>query len=415
MHLLHCLFDNPGSLGTEEGFLARLPKDKWSDWGSELIEFKSETHHSAYLSDSEDGLGLALIMERVASPEGDALEIVGVMPVLVTGVSMEVEMLDHAADEETKGAGEITVLTERRRELVLCDPDYAEHRQILRNGAHYKIELCGWVDSIAAQVESFAISEGPALEREKARRSQEEPGFDPASLTKLSYSMANMRSLLEAEEPGKYEFITRIENLREAKFDGRRGWLFEGVVENSDGFPALRVAFGMMQHRALDGLVPENGMLVSGYVFLQALIKEEVPHEGLPWADRPAESDFMWANILASLQTGDSFQGTPPAIHLTARVLSQNGWQVSSPPGWRGQPLDHPPLLVIHRGDEQFLVALAVNDESALHGDITLPVQCARQGDGHEIKIDHEHPSAKTLQLESVQVWVADRVTSTDT
>ncbi|MGV3662064.1 MAG: hypothetical protein ACO1TE_17900 [Prosthecobacter sp.] len=392
---------------SETGFIARTPHERWVGWGSDLAGHTGEFFQSAYLSDNEDGLGLALIFKQPEAGGPPGLEMMGLLPVLAAGVPMEVELLQHEEDEELHAAGALSVLTARRRQLRVSDPDYLEHRDLLREGAHYRVELCGWVRSAEKQPESFDVTGGVTLEIERARRQQQEPGFNPAELTHLAFSMSEMRSLMDhAGEPGWYEFMTRVENLRETSLDGKQGWLFEGDVESADGdAPPLRLVFAMMKHVGLKGYMPAEGDLVAGHVFLQALVKQEVPCEGLAWADRPAESDFVWEDILAVLQTGDRFADTPPAVGLTARLLAQQGWEVSSPPFWEGTPELHPALLKVQRGEDQYLVGLAVNGDTAPECDVALPVDCTARGDKFELTIDPEHPTAKCLTLKSFQMW----------
>jgi len=408
MHPLVCLFEDPPAAFEESGFIARMPQGRWQSYGSALTNFTSDSYRSAYLSDSEEGLGMALILKESGDPDA-SLDFLGGFPVLVDGMPLEVELLSHIPNAEDGSFGWLTVLTSRRTQLMVSDPDFLEHEHLLKEGSHYRAEACAWICSASLMGQQIKVTEGPALEIEKERRQQEEPGFDPESLTELTYSMANMRSLMERDEPGWHEYITRIENLRETRFDGRRGWLFEGVVENPESEePPLRLAFGMMEHSGLDGYVPAEGDLVAGVAFLQLLLKEELAHEGTPWADRPADSEFMWADIMAALQTGDGFAGSPMAVRLTAGILAQNGWEVSSPPGWEGELCDHPPMLMVERGDEQHLVSLEINGAPAHASDFVLPVKCVAQGKGHEASIEPSHPAAQALRLKTHQVWMAD-------
>lgn len=410
MHPAFLLFEDPEEDLSPHGFIGAILEEKWRHWGSELIGFQSQAYRSAYLSDNDDGLGLALLIANPTAENPEA-EIQGVVPVISEGPAFEFELLDHELDPEVSGCGLLSVITARRLQLALSDSDYLEHRSQLRPGAHYLAHLCAWCGSVQRQAESFQITDGPALERERDRRRLEEPDFDPASLTHLDFSMASMRSLIPKEQPAWFEFITRIENLRETRLHGKRGWLFEGDIETSKNpdSPPLRARFGLMEHHTVDGYEPATGDLINGVAFLQALVKSELPTSDPAWADQPSESDYFFMDYAAFEEARLRYQDAPVPVRLTAALLAQNGWEITSPPGWDADPASHPRLLHAHRNDVSHLVALQVNDDPAPpHGTLILPLTITRQGDGHEIKIDHEHPAARQLALTHLQVWVSD-------
>lgn len=410
MHPIQCLFDDLDQAIEKDGlFWKRFPQSEWENWGSELGGYKSETHLCAYISDNSDDFGLALIFEKVGEHPNRELSMRGAIPVICQGIPKEVELVQHSTNEEVPATGILSLLTDRRTSIVVSDPDYVEHHHLLREGAHYFVHLCGWASCIKPQMKSFEITEGPAVERERARREQEDDNFAPDEQIKLAFSMENLRSLSTQDEPIWHEFTTKIEKLKETHFGGRRGWLFEGDVEKSDenDTPPLRIAFAVMGH-VMEGYLPKEGDLISGSVYLQALVKNEVPFDDKPWLDQPSDADFMWENILAMMNAGKQFSGASHEVRLTAQLLAQGGWEVTSPSSWDGALELHPLLLQVQRGDDTHLIGLAINDVPAPKCDLVLKVSCVRQGDGHQVKLCVNDPAVKTLSLAGLELWAKD-------
>lgn len=318
--------DRYEALADFDNFLKAFPTSLWQGWASVLRETPSEKFQSA--SVSQDGVGIAILIERSAS---EGLLMQAAYPILVDGEPTEVELLDTLEDEDLACAGALHLLTSRGTQLAAFDPDYADHLPLLRTGGHYTAELSALVSDLSPMESSFEITQGPLLEIQRAMRKEQEPGFDPEELSKVTISNEGLRSLHASEEPLWYTFVTRVENLRAIEFFGSKGWMFEGTVESADSkdhLPPLKLRFMVMDH-ATSGYTPREGALVAGSAFLEVQLKRQLPYGGTPWADRPGDSDYQREDMLSVLRAGDSWSGAPPAVRITAQLLAQNGWDVS--------------------------------------------------------------------------------------
>ncbi|QIF04044.1 hypothetical protein [Roseimicrobium sp. ORNL1] len=386
-------------------FMKAFPTTLWQGWGSMLRETPSEQFQSA--SVSQDGVGIAILIER---SESEGLLMQAAYPMVVDGAPTEAELLDTLEDDDIPCAGAQLLLTPRRVQLAAFDPDYADHLPLLRPGAHYTCELSALVSSLSPMESSFEITQGPLLEIQRAMRQEQEPGFNPSDLSKVTISNEGLRSFLASDEPLWYTFVTKVENLRAIEFFGNKGWMFEGTVESEDSkdhVPPLRLRFMVMDH-ATSGYIPREGALVSGSAFLEVQMKEHLPYAGTPWSDRPGASDYLREDILSALRAGESWSGTPPAVQITAQLLSQNGWDVSSPGIWNGPVEHHPPLIQAKRGDVIHLIGLKVNGSEPPPCEFILQVTCQRQGEGHEVKLDAQDATVTHLNLRTLGMWCKD-------
>ncbi|RBP41372.1 hypothetical protein DES53_107203 [Roseimicrobium gellanilyticum] len=397
--------DRYEALADFDSFLKAFPTSVWQGWGSPLRETPSEQFQSA--SVSQDGVGIAILIERSKS---EGLLMQAAYPILVDGEPAEVELLDTLEDEDLACAGALHMLTQRGTQLEAFDPDYADHQPLLRPGGHYLADLGALVSDLSPMESSFEITQGPLLEIQRAMRKEKEPDVAPADLSRVTISNENLRSFQPSEEPLWYTFVTKVENLRAIEFFGDKGWMFEGTVESDESrsnLPPLKLRFMVMDH-ATSGYVPREGALVVGSAFLEVQLKQPLPYEGTPWADRPGDSDYLLEDMFSALRAGDSWNGAPPAVQVTAQLLSQNGWNVSSPESWNGPMRLHPPLLKVQRGDETHLIGLQVNGDEPPSCDLVLRVLCQREGEGHEVKLEAKDATVIRLQLRSLGMWCKD-------
>lgn len=260
------------------------------------------------------------------NPQEDQLEAVSAFPFLKEGESNIFEVLD--VDPNEKGSeGVIECVSQCGDSFVFFEPLLCYRKYELRVGQKYEFAVAG----IAYLLEPVAnpeivIDSGPALDLERQRVLSENPEADISGITSVTFSTADLRSLIAREEPGDAQFQTAIESVEWFELAGTRVCKMRCMFRGSDEkeWPCLLYA----SSRVLDGYEPQTGDNIQGIMWMQAQRIAEVA-SGESWIDRGSERDACIQGFLRAMQAKEYFSDLPPGAGALGSVLAGAGWDVT--------------------------------------------------------------------------------------
>ena len=173
----------------------------------------------------------------------------------------------------------------------------------------------------------FQITEGPALEAERRKRLAADPTLDVSTVTSVSFSLAELRTLIPRETAGNYEFQTEIESVEEHVVLGIRFFKIMGLV-NNDSEPPLRIPI-FISDEILNGYVPTVGHLISGVLALQGHAVDEIRSDER-WADAVEYNakNASMEGFMRAFSANEYLSDLHPGAAAVAKAVIAADWDV---------------------------------------------------------------------------------------
>jgi hypothetical protein len=260
------------------------------------------------------------------NPENDRLEVVAGFPFLLEGEPNIFEVLD-VVPEDGGSQGTIECVSKCGDSFFFFEPLMCYHKDELKIGRQYEFAVAGiayLLDHVANP--EFVIDSGPALDAERQRALKENPEADISTITSVTFSTANLRSLIAREEPGDAQFQTAVESVTWFELAGTRvckmRCMFRGGDEKE--LPCSLYA----SEYVLKGYEPKAGDNIQGVMWMQAHPLKEVASEE-SWIDRGSERDASMGGILRAIEAKEYFSDLPPGVAALGCALVGGGWDVT--------------------------------------------------------------------------------------
>jgi hypothetical protein len=281
-----------------------------------------------YYTRSEDRplCAIAVIQKR----EGE-FHAINCHPLPMSGVKNELEVfsVEPSNDPESglDGEGFVKAITREGTEVSFTCPAFGMFQDRMNRHPRFLFGLSATAYSVQKMEEEILISEGQFFEHAKKNQLEGNPELDPASITSIPISLANMRCYFPRGEEGDFEFQSRVEDVEEFESLGVRGRILKLNLLSEDSSP-LRISI-FAGKNALGDYVPKVGDLVGGVAWMVGVPLESVEIEK-PWMDSVDTSENQ-ANRDAMIE-GVSFMYSNRQLPLSWQIVGGGfvaaGWEI---------------------------------------------------------------------------------------
>ena len=184
--------------------------------------------------------------------------------------------MDRVYEYPTALEADVRMLSPSRGIHNFFVPDYYRDRGKFRQGYAYKVELAGfayWMEEFKEQ--RWQIDKGPMLEREKERLREEGLSDEIASVEVVMDENASLLTpRLENKHDANHEFVGKV--VKATSFDFLGNKVHRVVVDFHPDRPGnLRLPIFVGEHK-LKGFMPQVGTAVTGILWLQGILREEI-------------------------------------------------------------------------------------------------------------------------------------------
>lgn len=281
-----------------------------------------------YYTRSEDRplCAIAVIQKR----EGE-FHAINCHPLPMSGVKNELEVfsVEPSNDPESglDGEGFVKAITREGTEVSFTCPAFGMFQDRMNRHPRFLFGLSATAYSVQKMEEEILITEGQFFEHAKRKQLEDSPELDPASITSIPISLANMRCYFPRGEEGDFEFQSRVEDVEEFESLGVRGRILKLNLLSEDSSP-LRISI-FAGKNALGDYVPKVGDLVGGVAWMVGVPLEPVEIEK-PWMDSVNASEDQ-ATRDAMIE-GVSFMYSNRQLPLSWQIVGGGfvaaGWEI---------------------------------------------------------------------------------------
>jgi hypothetical protein len=244
---------------------------------------------------------------------------------------MEIYSIDPSLDPDTgrDGEGVVTAITQEGTEVKFACPAFGMFEEEMTSHPRFIFGLTAIAYSVRKMDEEIFITEGQFFEHAKRQRLEDNPELDPASITSIPISLANMRSYMAHGEEGDFVFQSRVDEVVAFESLGVKGHILHVNLSSADSSPLRITVFA--GKKALGDLVPKAGDLIDGVGWMLGVPLESVEVDK-PWMDSVESSEN--GGLRAAAYAGASFMFSNRHMPLSWQIVGgafvSAGWEVEA-------------------------------------------------------------------------------------
>jgi hypothetical protein len=257
-------------------------------------------------------------------------ELVMAYPSLTDLASNELEIFTADPDEDAVLPGlegYVTAITREGTEVKFFCPAWLAFRSALEAGGRYEFGLGALAYSIEPAPREIEVTEGGLFEKEKQRRSAEDPAFNPSTFTSMLIGVGDLRAYLPRDH-GDFEYQSVVEEVTPFRALGTAGLMLTLNLAPED---SQRLTVRIYACDAvLGGWRPAVGDPVRGVAWLQGMPQRKVDAAD-SWLDSAeAAHGAGGSRFLAMASFVYDHPHLPLAFQLVGASLVGSGWEITS-------------------------------------------------------------------------------------
>lgn len=258
---------------------------------------------------------------------------VGCHPLPMTNEKNELEVfsVEPSIDPETgrDGEGFVKAITRDGTEVSFTCPAFGMFEDRMTRHPRFIFGLSAIAYSAHKMEEEISITEGQFFEHAKRKRLEDNPELDPASITSIPISLANMRCYMAHGEEGDFAFQSRVDEVVPFESLGVKGHILLMNLSAEDKAP-LRISI-FAGKNAIGDWVPKVGDLVDGVGWMLGVPLEPVEVDKL-WMDsaEASEKEAGWDAMMEGFSFMFSNPNLPLAWQIVGGAFVAAGWEITA-------------------------------------------------------------------------------------
>jgi hypothetical protein len=251
------------------------------------------------------------------------------LPMSLVKNELEIFSAEPSIDPESglDGEGFVKAITREGTEVSFACPAFGMFQDRMNRHPRFLFGLSATAYTLQKMEEEISITEGQFFEHAKKNQLEDNPEFDPSSITSIPISLATMRCYFPRGEEGDFEFQSRVEEVEEFESLGIKGRVLK-LNLLSEGSSPLRISI-FAGKNALGDYVPKVGDLVGGVAWMLGVPLEPVEIEK-PWMDSVEASENQASRD--AMMEGDAFMFSNRHLPLSWQIVGGGfvaaGWEI---------------------------------------------------------------------------------------